>query len=49
VIGLILTTVVAVLFVMRVQQVLTWMLIALFFTVALFPLVDGWSGVPRRV
>jgi predicted PurR-regulated permease PerM len=40
-IGLILATVVAVLFVMRVEQVLVWMLIALFFTVALFPLV-GW-------
>jgi predicted PurR-regulated permease PerM len=40
-IGLILATIVAVLFVMRVEQVLVWMLIALFFTVALFPLV-GW-------
>src|SRR3954451_6932915 len=39
-IGLILATVVAVLFVMRVEQVLVWMLIALFFTVALYPLVD---------
>jgi predicted PurR-regulated permease PerM len=37
-IGLILATVVAVLFVMRVQ--LVWMLIALFFTVALYPLVN---------
>jgi predicted PurR-regulated permease PerM len=45
-IGLILATVVAVLFVMRVEQVLVWMLIALFFTVALFPLV-GW--VQRHV
>jgi predicted PurR-regulated permease PerM len=39
-IGLILATVVAVLFVMRVEQVLVWMLIAVFFTVALYPLVD---------
>jgi predicted PurR-regulated permease PerM len=39
-IGLILATVVAVLFVMRVEQVMIWMLIALFFTVALYPLVD---------
>jgi predicted PurR-regulated permease PerM len=39
-IGLILATVVAVLFVMRVEQVLIWMLIALFFTVALYPLVN---------
>src|SRR3954467_8501216 len=39
-IGLILATVVAVLFVMRVEQVLVWMLIALFFTVALYPLVN---------
>jgi predicted PurR-regulated permease PerM len=39
-IGLILATVVAVLFVWRVEQVLVWMLIALFFTVALYPLVD---------
>jgi predicted PurR-regulated permease PerM len=31
--------VVAVLFVMRVEQVLVWMLIALFFAVALYPLV----------
>ena len=45
-IGLILATVVAVLFVMRVEQVLVWMLIALFFTIALFPLV-GW--VQRHV
>ena len=46
VIGLILATVVAVLFVMQVQQVLTWMLIALFFTIALYPLV---GLVERRV
>src|SRR3954468_4485796 len=39
-IGLILATVVAVLFVMRVEQVLVWMVIALFFTVALYPLVN---------
>src|SRR3954467_5267048 len=39
-IGLILATVVAVMFVMRVEQVLVWMLIALFFTLALYPLVD---------
>ena len=39
-IGLILATVVAVLFVMRVERVLVWMLIALFFTVALYPLVN---------
>jgi predicted PurR-regulated permease PerM len=39
-IGLVLATIVAVLFVMRVEQVLVWMLVALFFTVALFPLVD---------
>jgi predicted PurR-regulated permease PerM len=45
-IGLILATVVTVLFIMRVEQVLVWMLIALFFTVALFPLV-GW--VQRHV
>jgi predicted PurR-regulated permease PerM len=45
-IGLILATVVAVLFVMRVEQVLVWMLIALFFTVALYPLVN-W--VQRRM
>ena len=45
-IGLILATVVAVLFVMRVEQVLVWMVIALFFTVALYPLVD-W--VQRRM
>src|SRR5215210_4099385 len=38
--GLILATIVAVLFVMRVEQVLVWMLIALFFTVALFPVVN---------
>jgi predicted PurR-regulated permease PerM len=45
-IGLVLATVVAVLFVMRVEQVLVWMLIALFFTVALFPAV---SWVQRRM
>ena len=39
-IGLILATVVAVLFVMRVERVLVWMLIALFFTVALYPVVN---------
>jgi hypothetical protein len=39
-IGLILATVVAVLFVMRVEQVLVWMLIALFFTVAIYPMVN---------
>ena len=39
-IGLVLSTVVAVLFVMRVEQVLVWMLIALFFTVALYPVVN---------
>jgi predicted PurR-regulated permease PerM len=39
-IGLILATVVAVLFIMRVEQVLVWMVIALFFTVALYPLVN---------
>jgi predicted PurR-regulated permease PerM len=39
-IGLVLATVVAVLFVMRVEQVLVWMLIALFFTVALYPAVN---------
>jgi predicted PurR-regulated permease PerM len=39
-IGLILATVVAVLFVMRVEQVLVWMLIALFFTVAIYPVVN---------
>jgi predicted PurR-regulated permease PerM len=39
-IGLVLAAVVAVLFVMRVEQVLVWMLIALFFTVALYPLVN---------
>jgi predicted PurR-regulated permease PerM len=39
-IGLILATIVAVLFVMRVEQVLVWMLIALFFTVALYPVVN---------
>jgi predicted PurR-regulated permease PerM len=45
-IGLVLATVVAVLFVMRVEQVLVWMLIAVFFTVALYPAVDV---VQRRV
>ena len=45
-IGLILATVVAVLFVMRVEQVLVWMIIALFFSVALYPLV---GLVERRV
>lgn len=39
-IGLVLATVVAVLFVMRVEQVLVWMVIALFFTVALYPVVN---------
>ena len=39
-IGLILATVVAVLLVMRVEQVLVWMLIALFFTVAIYPVVN---------
>jgi predicted PurR-regulated permease PerM len=39
-IGLLLATLVAVLFVMRVERVLVWMLIALFFTVALYPLVN---------
>ena len=46
VIGLILATVLAVLFVMRVEQVLVWMIIAVFFTVALYPLV---GLVERRV
>src|SRR4051794_20761042 len=45
-IGLVLATVVAVLFIMRVEQVLVWMVIALFFTVALYPLVN-W--VQRRM
>jgi predicted PurR-regulated permease PerM len=45
-IGLILATVVAVLFVRRVEQVLVWMVIAVFFTVALYPAVDV---VQRRV
>src|SRR3954447_6135915 len=45
-IGLVLATVVAVLFIMRVEQVLSWMVIALFFTVALYPLV---SWVQRRM
>jgi predicted PurR-regulated permease PerM len=45
-IGLILATIIAVLFVMRVEQVLVWMVIALFFTVALYPVVD-W--VQRRM
>src|SRR3954447_9285725 len=39
-IGLVLATVVAVLFIMRVEQVLVWMVIALFFTVALYPVVN---------
>jgi predicted PurR-regulated permease PerM len=39
-IGLVLATVVVVLFVMRVERVLVWMLIAVFFTVALYPAVD---------
>jgi predicted PurR-regulated permease PerM len=39
-IGLVLATVVAVLFVMRVERVLVWMVIALFFSVALYPVVD---------
>ena len=36
-IGLVLATVVAVLFVMQVERVLVWMVVALFFTVALYP------------
>jgi predicted PurR-regulated permease PerM len=39
-IGLVLATVVVVLFVMRVERVLVWMLIAVFFTVALYPAVN---------
>jgi predicted PurR-regulated permease PerM len=39
-IGLVLATAVAVLFVMRVERILVWMVVALFFTVALFPVVD---------
>jgi predicted PurR-regulated permease PerM len=39
-IGLVLATVVAVQFVMRVERVLVWMVIALFFAVALYPVVD---------
>jgi predicted PurR-regulated permease PerM len=39
-IGLVLATAVVVLFVMRVERVLVWMLIAVFFTVALYPAVD---------
>ncbi|TWP47553.1 AI-2E family transporter [Lentzea tibetensis] len=39
-IGLTLATVVAVVFVMHVQRVLVWMLIAVVFTVALYPAVD---------
>lgn len=45
-IGLVLLSALAVLFVMRVYHVLVWMLIALFFTVALYPVVD-W--VQRRL
>ena len=45
-IGLVAAAAVAVLFVMRVERVLIWMLVALFFAVALYPLVD-W--VQRRV
>ncbi len=51
-IGLTLATVVAVVFVMNVQRVLVWMLIALVFTVALYPAVDwlqhhvGWCRRP---
>ena len=45
-IGLVLATALAVLFVMTVQQVLVWMVVALFFAVALYPLVD-W--VERKV
>jgi predicted PurR-regulated permease PerM len=41
IIGLVLATAVAVLFVMAVERVLIWMVVALFFTVALYPLV-GW-------
>ena len=46
VIGLILATVLVVLFVMRVEQVLVWMIVAVFFSVALYPLV---GLVERRV
>ncbi|HEY2207442.1 MAG TPA: AI-2E family transporter [Pseudonocardia sp.] len=45
-IGQVLATAVAVLFVIRVERVLVWMLVALFFTVALYPVV-GW--VERKV
>ncbi|MEN3297944.1 MAG: hypothetical protein V7633_2 [Pseudonocardia sp.] len=45
-IGLVLATYVAVQFVLRVERVLIWMIVALFFTVALFPVV-GW--VQRHV
>ena len=45
-IGLILATVVAVLFVIQVERVLVWMLIAVFFTVTLYPLV---AWVQRRL
>src|SRR4051812_33726102 len=45
-IGLVLLSALAVLFVMRVYHVLVWTLIALFFTVALYP-VAGW--VQRRL
>jgi len=45
-IGLVAAAAVAVLFVMRVERVLIWMLVALFFAVALYPPVD-W--VQRRV
>jgi predicted PurR-regulated permease PerM len=39
-IGLVLATGIAVLLVMRVERVLIWMLVALFFAVALYPVVD---------
>ncbi|MEU7476439.1 hypothetical protein AB0A63_10690 [Lentzea sp. NPDC042327] len=39
-IGLTLATVMAVVFVMHVQRVLVWMLIAVVFTVALYPAVN---------
>jgi predicted PurR-regulated permease PerM len=45
-IGLVLLSALAVLFVMHVYHVLVWMLVALFFTVALYPVVD-W--VQRRL
>jgi hypothetical protein len=45
-IGLVLATVVAVLFVMQVERVLVWMVVALFFTVALYPVV---AWLQRRV